>query len=312
MIPLSSELSQYFHAWVQHLQHERRYSLHTCTAYRHDVTEFITFLSQYFGAPVNHEHISTIHRSAMRAWLAHRHRQSWDAHSTQRALSAIKHWARYLEQNMGLSLGIITSTRPPKMASTLPKALSQDDSADITEQIAAQQPVLWVGLRDRAIALLLYGCGLRISEALALSVRDLRHEEGIVHIRNGKGGKDRSVPLLPLIYDAVMDYCKHCPYDLSGDVLFYGARGKPCNARIIRKQMQQLRHALMLPDYATPHALRHSFATHLLQEGAHLRDIQSLLGHSQLATTQRYTHVDLKHMLPQFHSAHPLSKTHVS
>ncbi|TAE33145.1 MAG: tyrosine recombinase XerC [Alphaproteobacteria bacterium] len=311
MIPLSSELSQYFHAWVAHLQHERRYSLHTCTAYRHDVTEFIAFLSQYFGAPVNHEHLNTMHRTTMRAWLAYRHRQSLDAHSTQRALSAVKHWARYLEQTMGLSLSIILSTRPPKIASTLPKALSQEQSADIIEQIATEEKILWIRLRDRAIALLLYGCGLRISEALSLSLRDLRHEEGVVHVRKGKGDKARNVPLLPIIYDAVMDYCNHCPYDLSEDVLFYGARGKRCDARIIRKQMQQLRHALMLPDYATPHALRHSFATHLMQEGAHLRDIQSLLGHSQLATTQRYTYVDLKHILPQFHSAHPLSKTHV-
>jgi integrase/recombinase XerC len=308
MIPLSSELSNHVTAWTQHLEHERRYSAHSCRAYQHDVMEFLRFISQHHGETLNIDHLRNLNRSTMRAWLAYRHRDSFDAHSTKRALSAIKHFARYLEQQTDVSLSIITSTRPPKAASSLPKALSTDDALQIMETIAAWQPTLWVGLRDKAIALLLYGCGLRISEALALTMNDIRASEGILLVREGKGGKDRFVPLLPKVYDALVEYQTHCPYDSAGAVLFYGERGKKCDDRILRKQMQQVRRSLMLPDYATPHALRHSFATHLMQEGANLRDIQALLGHAQLATTQLYTHVDLKHMLPMFESAHPLSK----
>ncbi len=294
-------------AWIEHLQHVRRYSEHTLSAYRHDVEEFLGFLTQHLGMALTCDVLASLKPKALRPWLAERHRQGQHPHSTRRALSAVKQFARYLEEMHGCDLAAITSLRPPKGYAMTPKALDVPEMMELIESLEQEYADDWTGLRDKALAMLLYGCGLRITEALTLREADIDRQAMTVRVL-GKGSKERVLPLLESVLHALDHYRQACPYDTSGDILFYGVRGKALQSGVVRRRMREMRQVLMLPDFTTPHALRHSFATHLLEEGAGLRDIQELLGHASLSTTQRYTSVDMKALTNIYQKAHPLDK----
>lgn len=294
--------------WLRDLKHINRYSQHTIEAYQHDVMEWFAFLAKHFQECVTVAMLETLTLKDMRAWLAERHNQNHHPHSTQRAVSAVKQYMRHMQaQHEHIALTAVTSLRPPKGVDALPKALDMPDMIEILDKIADYQVDGWVGLRDKALAMLLYGCGLRISEGLNVTAADIFTDPLRIRVE-GKGRKEREVPLLPSVLASLEEYRAHCPYDTDGKVLFYGARGKLLQAAIFQKSLRNLRRALMLPEHVTPHAMRHSYATHLLEGGGNLRDIQELLGHESLSTTQRYTKLDMSQLLKVYQGAHPLEK----
>lgn len=291
--------------WLEHLRDYRRYGTHTIHAYRRDVQAWLHFLARHHADTATISMLNTLTQQGMRDWLAYRHNHDYHHHSTQRALSAIKHFMRYLHQHDYIhDPSAVTVTRPPKRRESLPRALSPQQALDTVAHMADSAQG-WIAARDTSLALLLYGAGLRINEALQLSMRDITTDPLSLRIM-GKGQKMRDVPLLAVIYEAITDYAAQCPYETQGTILFYGARGKRLQARVVQRAMQDMRRRMMLPESLTPHAMRHSFATHLLQAGANLRDIQQLLGHASLSTTQRYTGLDITHVMEQYKDAHPL------
>ena len=292
--------------WQAWLRLERRASPHTLAAYGRDLAGFLDFLALHLGGPPTLADLAGLRPADFRAWLARRATAGLARTSTARALSCVRNFLRYLDRH-GLghnpAIGVI---RGPRLPQAVPKALTVGEAADLLAAAPAAPRQDWVAKRDLAVMLLLYGCGLRIAEALSL----VRCEAPGVGARAmtivGKGGKQRLVPLLPVVVDAIAAYLAACPHDLAPlGPLFVGVRGGRLGARAIQARIQTLRLALGLPDTTTPHALRHSFATHLLAGGADLRAIQELLGHASLGTTQRYTHVDAAHLLQVYRSAHP-------
>jgi len=290
--------------WVAHLRQLKHYSAHTEKAYRNDLADFTAFLRDYEGAAPTVQHLATITLTGLRAWMAGRHGQGTSPRSTARAISSLRSFARYLHKQHGIENTAILTLRSPKRPAPLPKAVSIGDSLHALEAIESLHPEPWIGLRDRALLGLLYGCGLRISEALSLTRAALAAGDYLVI--TGKGNKQRMVPLLAPVKAATTEYAAACPYGtLNDDPLFYGARGKPLQPAVFQRQLQQLRRLIGLPESATPHAFRHSFATHLLAEGGDLRSIQQLLGHANLSTTQVYTKVDTARLLEAYRAAHP-------
>lgn len=302
-----SELAGLCADWLQELETLRHYSPATITAYRHDVSAFMQFLAGHQGERMSLSVLQTLSPKQLRPWLSERHRSGHHPQSTRRALSAVKQFARYIQRKGEIDLTAITSLPPPRARPAAPKALTPEDVLALIQRIADYQPHVWVGKRDKAIALLLYGGGLRISEALGLRAQDIDAPQRVMRVI-GKGNKERAVPLLPQVEAALADYCTACPYQTSEGVLFYGVRGKPLQPAVFQRQLQQLRATLLLPDHTTPHALRHSYATHLLHEGGSIRDIQELLGHASIAATQRYTAVDSAALLKAYNASHPLSR----
>jgi len=296
--------------WLSWLRHERRVADLTAEAYARDAGQLLWFLNQHHGELPRLQTLTALTRGDFRAWMASRQSQGIEARSQARSLSAIKSLFRFLARNDLAANGIISTLRAPKLPRSVPKPLNVGEALEAIDAVAGLQMDDWVGKRDTAILLLLYGCGLRIGEAIGLSRRDipLTGEAATLTV-TGKGRKTRVVPLLPQVRDAVRAYLAACPWGGTGsDPLFFGAKGGRLNPRLIQKAMQILRLSLGLPETATPHALRHSFATHLLGAGADLRAIQELLGHSSLSTTQRYTDVDAKHLLAVYGAAHPRAK----
>jgi integrase/recombinase XerC len=293
-------------AWIAHLRDERRFATNSVDAYARDVEAFLNFLSGHLGGEPTGRDLAQIEPRDLRAYLAHR-RQGPDAlsdRSISRALAAIRSFYRYLERRHGLANARLALVRGPRLKRTLPRPVSEAAARDlITEakEAAAQE---WIGARDAALVTLLYAAGLRISEALALKGADRPLPETLrVH---GKGGKQRLVPLLAAAREAVERYAALCPYALEEDApLFRAVRGGAMTARMAQALMQHLRGRLGLPSSATPHALRHAFATHLLANGGDLRAIQDLLGHESLSTTQSYTGVEAQKILRAYRAAHP-------
>ncbi len=301
-------LRQAVEDWQAWLARERRSSRHTLDAYTRDLGAFLAFLAGYRGGTVGLATLDGLTLRDFRAWLADRAGRGLSANSSARALSVLRGFYRWAERQDLLSNSQIAAVRTPKRGEQLPKALAAPDTQDLlaSEPVRERQP--WVAARDRAVLLLLYGAGLRIGEALGLTPADLpSQDDGTLRIL-GKGNKTRLVPLLPTITDALTLYARLCPFDLAADqALFRGVRGGPLNARVVQLLIQDLRRGLGLPESTTPHALRHSFATHLLAGGADLRGIQELLGHASLSTTQRYTAVDPAGLLKAY-KAHPRAK----
>ena len=229
--------------------------------------------------------------------------QHFEPTSTARALSTVKSFYRYLEKQGTLTNPVIFHLRGPKLKKALPKALGVEQAQQALETIGTQHEDEWVNKRDLALLVLIYGSGLRISEALSLTTADNKGDSLTII---GKGNKQRMVPLLPVIKNAIADYMSACPYPFTATApLFLGKRGQPLNPAIFQLQLRKLRAALNLPESTTPHAFRHSFATHLLSAGGDLRSIQELLGHTSLSTTQRYTHVDKARLMQAYQNAHP-------
>ncbi|MFT5180706.1 MAG: integrase/recombinase XerC [Alphaproteobacteria bacterium] len=293
--------------WYDQLSAERRASPHTLAAYAHDLAAFIDFLSFHQGGPPGLKDLAALKSGDFRAWLAHRTQAGLARSSTGRALSVVRGFFRFLDREALAHNAAIGAVRSPRRTRAVPKALAVTEMSDLLDSAAepereTSQP--WVAARDVAVLTLLYGCGLRISEALNLNRRDM--PTGGSLIVDGKGGKQRMVPLLPIVVDAIEVYVAACPYTLKPDgPLFIGVRGARLNPRMVQGRMQTLRGQLGLPKEATPHALRHSFATHLLGAGGDLRSIQELLGHASLSTTQRYTDVDAERLLDVYARAHP-------
>ena len=291
--------------WLENLQHERRLSVLTVDAYERDTRQFLQFLTGHLGGPARIEDIHTLRPADLRAFLANRRREGDGARSLGRHMAGIRSFLRFLEKKGLVNAAGAGAVRAPKQPKSLPKPLLPEQALNVIQAGADLQDEPWIGARDAAVLALLYGCGLRISEALGLRPVDLPDEATMLTI-TGKGGKTRLVPLLPVVLESVRVYQHLCPFALaSGEPMFRGARGGPLQPAIIQRQMQRLRGALGLPETATPHALRHSFATHLLSGGGDLRTIQELLGHASLSTTQVYTGVDSVRLLEIYDRAHP-------
>ncbi len=300
--------------WLSWLRHERRVADNTIEAYGRDAGQFLRFLNRHHGEAPRLRTLAELGRGDFRAWMAARQSDGIEARSQARSLSAIRSLFRFLAKRDLAANGTLATLRAPKLPRAVPKPLNVGEALEAVAAVADLQDEDWIGKRDAAILLLLYGCGLRIGEAIGLSRRDIPIAgEAATLTVTGKGRKTRVVPLLPQVREAVRDYLAACPWiSLGGgtgsDPLFLGAKGGRLNARQIQKAMQHLRLALGLPETATPHALRHSFATHLLGAGADLRAIQELLGHSSLSTTQRYTDVDAQHLMSVYGAAHPRAR----
>ncbi|BBU58674.1 tyrosine recombinase XerC [Mameliella alba] len=276
----------------------------TLNAYRADVLDFIAFLTAHHAEPQGLAPLSAVTTTDMRSWMAHLRRREVGARSVARKLSAVKSFYRWLARREGFEATAVLSARAPKFQKKLPRPLTEDAARAMIDTVEMQSTDSWQGARDAAVVTLLYGCGLRISEALGLKGRDLPLG-GTLRIL-GKGGKERLVPVLPVAIKAVDSYLALCPYPVEPDqALFRGARGGPLNPRIVTKVTEKARMQLGLPASATPHAMRHSFATHLLAAGGDLRAIQELLGHASLSTTQAYTAVDEVHLMKVYAATHP-------
>ncbi|MEE9380383.1 MAG: tyrosine recombinase XerC [Hyphomonadaceae bacterium] len=291
-------------AFLVHIRDERRMATKTVEAYASDLRGFFGFLTGHLGRVPDAKALSKLKARDIRAFLAARRRDGLSDASIARLLSAIKSLYRWLDRAHGLANAEIAYLQGPKRAARLPRPVSEPAALDMINEAEALATEPWIGARDGAILVLLYGAGLRISEALAMTGAET---PAPAQLRiKGKGGKVRLVPLIPAVREAIDTYAAACPYSLSNfGPLFRGARGGPLNPRMIQRVVQTMRGALGLPETATPHALRHAFATHLLANGADLRAIQTLLGHASLSTTQVYTGVDAGRLRQVHKAAHP-------
>lgn len=290
--------------WLLHARAVLGRAPNTIEAYRRDVLGFLSFQTQHHGGTFGPNALSRITVSEMRGWMAHERSRGVSASSLARAVSAVKSFTRWLSDTEGFDATAILSTRAPKTPKRLPRPVSPEAAKDIVENAGAQSDTPWIAARDTAVITLLYGCGLRISEALSLTGSDAPLKDTL--IIHGKGSKERLVPIIAPAQDAISTYIRLCPYPLDADkALFKGARGGALGARHIQRITESIRHQLGLPSTATPHALRHSFATHLLAAGGDLRTIQDLLGHASLATTQAYTEIETTQLMAAYRAAHP-------
>lgn len=291
--------------WLAHLRALDGAAPKTLEAYARDVSGYLAFLANHRGGGEGTAALATVPLSDLRAWMAHERGRGVGARSLARSLSAVKGFTAYLaDRSEGLDATAVLSARGPKFRRKLPRPLTVDGAAAMIDSVADLATEPWVAARDRAVITLLYGCGLRISEALALTGADHPLPETLRI--TGKGGKQRLVPVLPVAREAVADYARLCPYDLApATPLFRGVRGGPLSPRLLQSAMETARMQLGLPATATPHAMRHSFATHLLSAGGDLRAIQELLGHASLSTTQAYTAVDAARLMEAYQNAHP-------
>lgn len=301
---ISAALSDALASWLDHQRALAGAAQNTITAYQTDVLGFLSFMTEYNGGAQGLAPIARITVRDMRAWMAHERGRGIAARSLARALSAVKSFYRWLAEREGFEPTAVLSTRAPKFQRKLPRPLDEAHARAMIETVELQAAEPWVAARDTAVVTLLYGCGLRISEALGLTGADYPLPD-VLRI-TGKGGKERIVPVLDAARDAVADYVRHCPYPVQDNTpLFRAIRSGPLRPQAIQKAMQQARMQLGLPATATPHALRHSFATHLLAAGGDLRAIQELLGHASLSTTQTYTAVDAARLMDVYDKAHP-------
>jgi integrase/recombinase XerC len=292
--------------WLAHLGAERAMSPKTLEAYRRDVMQFLAFLAGHLGGAPSLRALAALAPHDVRAFMSARRAAGIGSRSLMRTLAGVRSFARFLERNRKGKVGALAAVRAPKLARTLPKPLAVADARSVTaaESREGEMREPWILTRDAAVLALLYGSGLRISEALGL--RRAAVGAGDTVTVRGKGGRERMVPVLPQVCRLIAEYVALCPYDLAADdPLFVGAKGGPLSPRIVQLAMARLRGALGLPASATPHALRHSFATHLLARGGDLRAIQELLGHASLSTTQLYTAVDAERLIEVYRSAHP-------
>lgn len=298
-------LSSAVQRWKSWLAHEKRVSPHTFEAYERDLSNFLDFLVPHLGHPPTIDDLEKLRAADFRAFLAYRKADGISATSLARILSSIRSFFGKLEKDQILHNPYLKTIRSPKKSHRLPRPLAEKDAADVLAKAALENKQEdWINKRDAAVFTLLYGCGLRIGEALSLnySSRPVRDTMTIT----GKGSKERLIPILPIVRHAIQDYVDHCPFPFSGDSpLFYGKQGRRLGARQVQLRLQDLRRQIGLPETATPHALRHSFATHLLSSGSDLRAIQELLGHASLSSTQRYTDLDTEKLLSIYKNAHP-------
>lgn len=305
--PVQPDLQITIDQWLDWLTHEKRVSLHTVDGYQRDLANFFKFLAVHFGFKPGIQDLNTIEAREFRSFLSKRKSDGLKLRSLARNVSSVRSFFSYLEKNKFIENNATAMLKRPRTNKSLPKALNVKDALEAIKvpKTLAKKP--WIGQRDTALFMLLYGCGLRLSEALAITKGQLEVKQSMVI--NGKGGKQRLVPILPAVHEAVTKYVSACPYKLTDKcLLFVGQQGKALNPGVIQRRMRQIRALMNLPNSATPHAFRHSFATHLLSGGGDLRTIQELLGHSSLSTTQLYTEVDTAKLSSVYNVAHPRAK----
>jgi integrase/recombinase XerC len=298
----AADLANALGEWQQWLRVEKNVSKHTLRAYTSDLANFLKFLSNHKGKEVSISNISGTSLGDFRAWMSRQTVNGAAASSRARTLSGLKNFLSWLDKQGIAHNAAIVTVRTPKQPRKLPRPLQEQQAFRILEKNESDD---WVTLRDKALFTLLYGCGLRIDEALSLNIYHLP-QDGFLRVI-GKGRKERQVPVLPMVIEAIAAYRQACPYPEESDrPIFVGEKnGKRLNQGVAQKAMRDFRGAFGLPETATPHALRHSFATHLLQNGANLREIQELLGHASLSTTQRYTDINAEEMIAIYRKAHP-------
>ena len=305
-IQLSAGVAALLTDWLTSLAAVRGRADATIEAYRRDVSDYLGFLTKHFGAPIGRDHLGRIAVTDLRAWMASRRASGLSARSVARELSAVRTFHGWLDQTHGLPCPALGAIRAPKLPARLPRPVSPDQAHRLIDASASHHEP-WIAARDLAALTLIWGTGMRIAEALSLRRRDAPLPE-ILRI-TGKGGKVREVPVVPAAREAVDTYLNLCPHAPGPEgALFLGARGGPLHPRLLQGAMQTARQALGLPDTATPHALRHSFATHLLAAGGDLRAIQELLGHASLSSTQIYTGVDQDRLMEVYAQAHPRAR----
>ena len=305
MSSVSPALRDAVQTWLNTRRALKGASDNTLTAYAHDVHGFLGFVAQHTGGEAGLIALKSLTITDMRAWMASLRREELTSRSIARKLSSVKSFFRWLGEREGFEATAVLNARAPKFQAKLPRPLPVEATRDLISALELQSSVPWVGARDVAVVTLLYGCGLRISEALSLTMADAPLPQ-VLRI-TGKGGKERVVPVIAAARAAVEHYLKACPFASHEGPLFRGVRGGALSPRLIQKVMQAARLQLGLPASATPHAMRHSFATHLLAAGGDLRAIQELLGHASLSTTQAYTAVDARHLLDVYEKSHPKS-----
>ncbi len=303
LIPFAPDLAEAVHAWQGWMTGERRLSPRTVAIYTHDIVGVCSFLSDHLGGAPSLKSLVELQVSDLRAWQAAQHRRGQSAGSRALGVSALKSLDRFLRRQGHAGIGGLAALRAPKVAKSAPRPLEVQQASALVE-VADVVAETWIGLRDQAVFALLYGCGLRIGEALRLDRAAYPFGESVRV--TGKGHKERLVPMIPAVAQMTGTYLDACPFGLTREgPLFVGARGKRLSAGMVQKRLRELRPLLGLDERATPHALRHSFATHLLGAGGDLRTIQELLGHSSLSTTQRYTEVDEARLLDIYRKTHP-------
>jgi len=296
---LSKELTTYIEKWAEWLKTQKNYSKHTIDSYLSDLN---IFLKSFEEQNISINDLQDLDIRDFRNFFSMRSKQQIGKASIAREEAAIRNFFKWLADNNIIQNTAVSQISTPKLPKILPRSLDVDTIFDIIDEAAKECSEPWIGIRDKAIMTLLYGCGLRISEALNLNVEDVTSSELLkIH---GKGNKDRYVPILPIVLERIEQYKAYCPYELKyGEALFLGAKGERLSPRIIQRKLQKIRDLMNLPDNVTPHALRHTYATHLLAEGADLRVIQELLGHASLSSTQRYTDVALEKVIKEYNKA---------
>lgn len=293
--------------WSDWLSNIKQYSIKTNNAYLSDVKIFMGFLCQYQAGIITKDHIVNLDITVIRSFLSNRVVEGVGSTSRAREISSIKSFFNFLVARHQYTIKVLTHITYPKLGKYLPKAISYKEVIKILDQVQGAEKNDWVGNRDHLVILIMYTTGLRISEVLSIKKNSIQKDSILVE---GKGKKERYVPLLDDTYQKIMSYLKLQPFNIGkAEKIFKGVKGKDLSPRIIQKKVKDLREQLCLPDYTTPHAIRHSFATHLLNEGANLREIQELLGHENLATTQRYTKVTQEMLFNKYQKFHPRSNT---
>ena len=302
------ELQEIIDNWLRFLSQERGYSSHTVDAYARDFALFLKFISETTSYPCNIDSLNKATIKDFRKYLSDRNNKHILKSSIAREISSLKNFYHWADENSSIKNDDISILSSPRKDKNLPKSLDFNEILDIIDKALTSSKDEWQGLRDSAIFTILYGCGLRISEALSLNFGEITPKSTYLRIL-GKGNKERIVPLLPIIHEKIDAYLQACPYNFNpNDALFLGARGERLSPRIVQRQMAKIRGILGLNDNLTPHALRHSYATHLLSQGTDLRSIQELLGHASLSSTQIYTNIQMEHLTNEYKKSHPLEK----
>lgn len=306
LITAAPDLADAVERWQRNLGRERRLSPKTLDAYSRDARQFLSFLTGHLGGAPKLADMKALTTADIRAFMAARRNDGAGSRTLARGIAGVRSLVRFLEKEGHANGAALRAIRPPRPKRSLPKPLTVDAACAVTEADNGLDDEPWITARNAAVLALLYGSGLRISEALALTRGEAPDGPDTTLRVHGKGGKERIVPVLPAVATAIADYLRQCPFTLAPEQpLFVGARGGPLSPRVVQRALEKMRSALGLPETATPHALRHSFATHLLANGGDLRTIQELLGHASLSTTQIYTGVDTERLLAVYEKAHP-------
>ena len=304
---MNKHIEDAFTNWLGNLKEVRNLSENTLISYKHDVKSFIEFISTHTGSEVSIKYLNDMKISDFRSFLSYLRNKDISSTSIARIISSLKSFFNYLLNTNLIESTVVQSLRTPKQKKSLPRPISSELAIETIKHAQDMEKEKWIGMRNKSILMLLYGCGLRISEALNLNFEDINENDYL--IIKGKGNKERMVPLMDYVKNDIENYIHECPKNfMKDDPLFVGKRLDRLSPRIIQYVLEKIRHNLSLPETATPHALRHSFATHLLDSGGDLRTIQELLGHSSLSTTQKYTKVETEKLYDAYSKTHPLAK----